>query len=421
LEALSDETLAYHGDALALFHREGPEAGRIVYFGAVEGAVAEWGEAVREIPVKAGLHLPPFYDMHFHWVQDDVREMPKTSLIEWLNRYTFPEEARYADADFARRKAESFWRRILRLGTVGGLCYSSIHRSALDAAMACACGHFKIGNVTMTMNCPDPLLQSVDEAIAGVREAAGAYGHRYVCSPRFAPTTAPEVMRASAATAAEARCFQQTHLDETRAEIDWVLDIYRQRPGFEDIGTYLEIYDRCGMLGPQTVFGHCLHLEESEWLRLAETDSVIASCPSSNAPIGALGLGSGLFDWRRAEAFGLRWTLASDIGGGPFLSMFDVMHSFVTQNRERGSDPGYCRALYRSTRAGAAVLGLGKRKGRFAKGQDFDCIRVKASAETLAQGEPAEILEAIITGVGERADYSELVVETILEGKTVGQ
>ena len=252
--------------------------------------------------MRSGLFLPPFYDMHFHWVQDDVREMPKTSLIEWLQQYTFPAESKFADQNYARRKAEYFWKRILGTGTVGGLCYSSLHEVALEEALHFARGEFRIGNVLMTMNSPDFLTQSEGEASELVAKLASRHGERYVCSPRFAPTTAPSVMKASAEAAKAHGCFQQTHLDETRAEIDWVLGIYRDIEGFEDVSSYTEIYDRCGMLGPKTVFGHCIHLDDLEWEMLAKSDSVIASCPTSNAPIEQFrsrGLGCLTIRWRR--------------------------------------------------------------------------------------------------------------------------
>ena len=68
-----------------------------------------------------------------------------------------------------------------------------------------------------------------------------------------------------------------------------------------------------------------------------------------------------------AEKYGVRWALASDIGGGPFLSMFDVIQSFVQQNEAAGVPASYVKALYRSTSAGADILGLGIGRGDLLK------------------------------------------------------
>ena len=143
----------------------------------------------------------------------------------------------------------------------------------------------------------------------------------------------------------------QTHLCETTDEIQHTLNLYRDIPGFEDISSYTEIYARCDMLGPKTVMGHSIHLEQDEWDLLADSNTAIASCPTSNAPIEDFGLGSGLFDFEKAEEQGNSLGLASDIGGGPYLCMFDVIDSFERQNRYAGkSGDHHIKALHRSTK-----------------------------------------------------------------------
>lgn len=416
LQSSNDMTAEFIHDGLAVVASDGTQKGRMIAFGPTPELAAAYDLEVDSIPFSEGLFLPAFYDLHFHWVQDSVREMPKTSLLEWLERYTFPTEAKFADADFAEAEAKRFWKRIVSVGTIGGLCYSSIHETALAAAMRHAPENFRIGNVLMTMNCPDFLQQTEVEAIESVQRCTELYQARYVASPRFAPTTAPAVMQASAEAANRVGCFQQTHLGETIPEIEWVLGMYRKMPGYEAIESYTSIYNKVGMLGPQSVFGHCIHLSPEEWTLLAESDSIIASCPSSNAPLKLLGLGSGLFDFQMADRYGVRWSLCSDIGGGPFLSMFDVMESFVQQNKAAGTPAGYVQALYRSSTKGAELLGLGDRKGRIKAGYDFDCIRVPLPEAVAESEDPEAILEAIIHSVQSREAYDALVEETIIQG-----
>jgi guanine deaminase len=251
-----------------------------------------------------------------------------------------------------------------------------------------------------------------------LQRCAGRFGSRYVASPRFAPTAAPSVMRASAEAARGINGFQQTHLGETLAEIDWVLGIYRKIPGFEDVCNYTEIYDRVGMLGDQTVFGHCLHLTPEEWKLLADSGSRIASCPTSNAPVEQMGLGSGLFDYPTAESFGIPWSLASDIGGGPYLSMFDVMHSFVEQNRELGrSDATYTKALHRGTAKGAALMNLPDR-GVLRQGACFDAIRVPMPSGAFEAGPAEPVLAALLEQLPNRKASEKIVQETFIKGKS---
>ena len=104
----------------------------IIAIGEAVKVANEFKLDVSTLKENTDLLMPAFFDTHFHWVQDDVRQMPKVSLIEWLERYTFTEEAKYSDRNFSSAKAKQFWKRILSVGTIGGLCYSSIHDVALE-------------------------------------------------------------------------------------------------------------------------------------------------------------------------------------------------------------------------------------------------------------------------------------------------
>ena len=419
LRPISEHQAEFIKDAIIVYASKGDLEGKILGIGDAQQIAYQFSLNLTDLKINPGLLMPAFFDTHFHWVQDDVREMPKVSLIEWLERYTFPEEAKYFDVEFARTKARSFWERILSVGTIGGFCYSSIHETALAEAISHAPEDFYIGNVLMTMNCPDYLKQTEAEAKLSVNYCSELYKNRYVCTPRFAPTTSPYVMLEAAQAAERHNCFLQTHLSETQNEIKWVIDIYKELTGFEDVQTYTDIYKRVNMLGPKTILGHCIHLEEREWKLLSDSQSKIASCPTSNAPVDQLGIGSGLFDFQKAEAMNIHWSLASDIGGGPFLSMFDVMKSFVEQNREIGVfNANYTKALYRCTFMGADAMGLSSNRGMLKDGFYFDAIRVPLPKNISNLKDSEEVLESLITSLPSRASADNLVLETIIKGKT---
>ena len=420
LNPVSDESCHYFPDGILVAeNRNG--TWKIAALGPAEEVIQKHGLDESRIQCEPGLLMPPFFDMHFHWVQDDVREMPKASLLEWLEKYTFPKEAEFADPEFSEAQAQVFWKRILGTGTIGGLCYSSIHKTALEAAMRHAPEDFKIGNVLMTMNSPEALTQSDREAMELNSWASSTFGQRHVASPRFAPTTGPDVIAAASFAADGMDGYSQTHMCETPQEIEWVKSIYRGLPGFEDIQSYIEVYERTEFLGPKTVLGHCIHLTDAEWSLMAKTDTVIASCPTSNGPLEERGLGSGLFDFRRADREGVRWALASDIGGGPYLSMLDVMASFVRQNRAQDIESAtFERALYRSTQSAADILGQGKAKGSLAPGKDFDYIAIQASSDQLSSSSANAVLERVITPFESRRElFDSLVLKTVVEGVTV--
>jgi guanine deaminase len=366
------------------------------------------------------LILPGFFDMHFHWVQDDVREMPKDSLLEWLEKYTFPTEMKFANKKYAKDKAKKFFKKLASAGTVGGACYSSIHEVALDAAMSEVKGDFVIGNVLMNMYSPEKLTQTEDDSLDLTKKLIKKYGKRHCFTPRFAITTTPKVMRKGSQMADKANCFKQTHLSETPAEIDFVLSIYRKIPGFEKVSNYTEIYQKTGMLGKRSLMGHGIHLSSNELKVLKKTKTSIIHCPTSNAPIKDKGLGSGLFDFKKIEKAKITWALGSDIGGGPFLSMFDVMRSFVDQNKKKKiNDATYVMALYRSTLAGAKILGMGKNAGNFEKGKDANFIVVPVK-KNMTGRTPEEILQKLIGQHKlKRSLYDHLVSLTYYKGLAI--
>ncbi|TIR46045.1 MAG: guanine deaminase, partial [Mesorhizobium sp.] len=81
---------------------------------------------------------------------------------------------------------------------------------------------------------------------------------------------------------------------------------------------YTDVYERYGLLGRKSLFGHCIHLSEREADALSDTGSVAVFCPTSN-----LFLGSGLFDYQRyrRREKPLRIATATDVGGGTNYSM----------------------------------------------------------------------------------------------------
>ena len=325
------------------------------------------------------LILPSFCDIHFHWVQDDVREMNKDNLLDWLKNHTWPNEARFIDENYTKDKSLSFSKSLINAGTLTGAVYGSIHAHSVDYARANFPGDFIVGNVLMTMNSPGDLLQKQEEAIDLVRSLGQKYKDRYAVTPRFAITTHPEVMAKTAEIGEQFNSFIQTHLCETKPEIEFVMDIYSKLPGFEKVKSYTEVYEKCGVLGPKSIFGHGIYLTNDELQMLKKSSSSIAHCPSSNAPVSSRGLGSGLFNLDLIQKHRISWALASDIGAGPYLSMIDVMNSFVSQHQEFGrKQVNWTMALYRSTLAGEKICGEHKNRGSFEVGKQANFVVVRS-------------------------------------------
>lgn len=410
LNPLNDKKVQFikDGAILSKYDRK-KKAYKIVEIGEKETLLKKLKkQEISVLDFEGEIIMPPFFDMHFHWVQDDVRQMPKEHLLEWLEKYTFPTEMKFNSKTYAEKKGKSFFKKLIKTGTLGGAIYSSIHECAIEAAFKNVVGDFVIGNVQMTMNSPKKLTQTSKEAITLTNKLSKKYKENYAVTPRFAITTDPVTMKEGGLASKKNKSFIQTHLSETKGEIEFVKSIYKGIDGFKDIKTYTDIYNKVGLLTPKTIMGHGIHLSDDELKLLAKKKTAIAHCPTSNAPHKEKGLGSGLFDFKKVEKHKVRWALGSDIGGGPYLSMFDVMRSFVTQNK-KNKEATFTKAFYRATLAGAEILNLSKKKGNFLKGKELSFITLEAP-KTLKDAET--VLKSLsMKHAKKRELYDEMVLK----------
>lgn len=379
---------------------------------------------IEQIDFGRKIIIPSFFDVHFHWVQDEVSLMPKDSLLDWLSNYTWPYENKFEDKQFTSRKAEEFSKKLISVGTLGGAIYGSIHSHTVDAALEKFVGEFIVGNVLMTMNSPDYLTQTSKDAQVLISKLSKKYASKYAITPRFAPTTDPATMKKAAKLSRKYQSFIQTHLSENLREIEWVLDIYRnQFKDFKDVSSYVDIYKKANILTDKTIMAHAIYLSDEELKVLKKTKTKIAHCPTSNAPVKDLGLGSGLFDFKRIEKYKIDWALASDIGGGPYLSMLDVINSFVEQNRKKKiKEATYVKGLYRSTVAGAKLLKIGDRVGQLKKGYDANFLVLDFSVKKIGQGvsncDVEKLLEKMIRRPhSKRNEYMKIVEKVFYRGQ----
>jgi len=404
----------------ALVIRPTTRGWRIAHIGQREKYLRQTSkqQVLKTLDLSGLLLMPGFFDMHFHWVQDEVRLMPKGSLLSWLKNYTWPYEMKFKSKRFSKQRARTFASKLAQMGTLGGGCFGSIHGHTVDHALEEFKGDFIVGNVLMTMNSPKGLRQTKKGALALVEALSEKYKKSYALTPRFAPTTHPDVMGQAAKAIKKHKSYMQSHLSETQEEIEYVLGLYREIPGFENVKSYTEIYNKCGLLGPRSIMGHGIYLNDQEWRTLKKTGTSIAHCPTSNASVKRQGLGSGLFDFAKAEKYGVPWALGSDIGGGPFLSMFDVMNSFVELNRGN-KKATYTKALYRASLAGAQILRLDSDSGSLEEGKWANFIAVPSPKMT--ENEDAEsVLKSLLGPYAKKRNaYEKLVVQTYYKGEMI--
>ncbi|ABD55641.1 guanine deaminase [Jannaschia sp. CCS1] len=395
------QLLAFEGDPRAL----GPGAARHDTFGAVlvrDGLIARVGDAASlradhpGVPVTDhgdDLILPGFIDAHVHYPQTAMIASWGKRLIDWLNTYTFPEEARFHDPDYATDIAGRYLDLVTSNGTTTVASYCTIHPTSVDAFFAAAQAkrmRVLAGKTCMDRNAPDDLRDTAqsayDDSRALLRKWHGVDRLGYVITPRFSPTSTPEQLSALGALWAEhPDCLMQTHLSEQLDEIAWVRDLY---PNARD---YLDTYEAHGLLGSRGVYGHAIHLEPRETTRLAEVGAALVHCPTSNTFIG-----SGLFDMGLANTISVG--LATDTGGGSSFSMLRTMAAAYEVAQLRGHAVHPSELIWRATGGSAQALHLEDKIGRLAPGFEADlCILNLASTPAISQrhARASDIWEAV--------------------------
>lgn len=362
-----DEAVAFEADGAIVV-----DGGRIVETGPAGDVLAKYpGLAVDRYA--DDLIMAGFVDCHVHYPQCEVIASYGEQLLEWLNRYTFPAEQKFADPDYAHAIAEHFLDEALRNGTTTASVYCTVHPQSVDAFFACAETRglrMAAGKVMMDRNAPDGLLDTAltgyDQSEALIARWHGRARLTYAITPRFAPTSTPGQLEAAGALRREhPSALVQTHLSENQHEIAWVRSLYPDAPD------YLGVYERYGLTGPGSNFGHAIHLTARERDAFRATGSGISHCPTSNAF-----LGSGLFDMRALRDGDDRIPvgLGSDIGGGTSLSMFATMKASYEICRLGGYSLHPAKAYYLATLGSARVMRLEDRIGNIEAGHEADFI-----------------------------------------------
>ncbi|WP_319529761.1 guanine deaminase [uncultured Cohaesibacter sp.] len=353
------------------------EDGIITACGTFSEINEQLSETAEIIDHRPALLMPGFIDTHLHFPQVQVIASWGAQLLDWLENYTFPAEAKYSDIAHAERMAVHFFDELIGQGTTTTVAYCSSHKASADAYFAeAARRNMRVigGKTMMDRNAPaetcDTAQSGYDDSKALIASWHGKGRALYAVTPRFAITSTPAQLEASGALAREhPDCYVQTHLDENHAEIHTTLELYPDAPD------YLGIYEHYGLLGPKTLLGHCIHLEPREIDVMIETASKPVFCPTSN-----LFLGSGLFDYEGLRARGAECAIATDIGGGTSYSMLQTLNEGYKVQALRGPKLHPYRAFYWITLGNAKALGLEDKIGTLDVGSEADIVVLDSKA-----------------------------------------
>lgn len=362
----------------------GPDGRCLGVFDRLPEIYADW-------PVKdhAGcLILPGYTDLHLHAPQ--YRNMGlgmDWELLEWLDKLTFPEEARFADPAYARTVWDDFVRELRAGFTTRAAVFASVHTPAavlLMERLETSGLRTLVGKVSMDRNCPDSLREeNAEQALEAVEDWLQSIRGRFkntapILTPRFVPNCSMALMEGLGALRDILGLPVQSHLGENPEEVAWVKKLH------PECESYTAVYDAAGLLGPDTLMAHCIYLSPAERELMKQRGAWVVHCPSSNANVR-----SGAAPIREYMDMGLKLGLGSDISGGHSLDMAQVLRQSIETSKLRwrltGAE-GYlsaAEAFYMASRGGGAFFG---RVGAFEEGYDFDAVVV----DDRAWSEPGE-------------------------------
>ena len=369
-------------DQAALWHEDGllvVEDGRIKAAGDYAALAPTLPPGLEPVDFRGKVIAPGFIDTHLHYPQTDMIASPAPGLLPWLETYTFPTERRFEDPAHARATAEFFLDELLRCGTTTAVVYCTVHPQSVDAFFeASEARNLRMvaGKVLMDRNCPD-FLRDIEGDLGQSEDLINKWHKRgrslYAITPRFAPTSTDVQLRLTGELAARhPDTFIQTHVSENKDECTWVKELFPQAR------SYLDVYDRFGLMRPRALFGHCIWLDDEDFARMAATGSAAAVCPTSN-----LFLGSGLFDFERADSARALLSLGTDVGAGTSFSMLQTMNEAYKVARLKGSYLPALRMFYLATLGAARSMRLEDTIGSFQPGLEADFVVLDREATPL--------------------------------------
>ncbi len=380
---------AFHADAHAWFE-DGllvVEDGRVKAAGDYAKLSCMLPDGVTPVDYRGKLITPGFIDTHLHFPQTDMIASPSPGLLPWLETYTFPTERRFGETGHARATAEFFLDELLRCGTTTAVVYCTVHRESVDTFFEASEARklrMVAGKVLMDRHCPD-FLRDAEGGVGDSADLIEKWHKRgralYAITPRFAPTSTDAQLRATGELAAAyPDTFIQTHVSENQDECKWVGELHPQAR------SYLDVYERFGLMRPRALFGHCIWLDDEDFARMTATGAAAAVCPTSN-----LFLGSGLFDFDRADRARTQLSLGTDVGAGTSFSMLQTMNEAYKVARLKGSYLPALRMFYLATLGAARAMDLEGTIGSFAPGAEADFIVLDPKSTPLLARRTAQL------------------------------
>jgi guanine deaminase len=337
---------------------------------------------IEVIDYQGKLITPGFIDSHIHSTQSGIIAAYGEKLLEWLSNYVFPAESSYSNTEHARRDLNFFLDQLVKNGTTTACAYGPLFYDAcniLFEEVSKRGMRFITGNTIMNHNSPPELSLSAQENYDNSKKLIANWHGKgridFCITPRFALSCDAEMLELCGALKKEyPTTYIQTHLNENLNEINAADEMF---PGHKH---YLDIYDHFSLVTDRSIFGHCIHMQETELERFKSSGAIVSWCPVSNNF-----LGSGLFDFETFSRYSNKVTLGTDMGGGNGFSMFAVMDDAYKVAMLKSHKLSTMLRWFMATLGSAKALQLDDKIGTLSPGKEADFIVIDPEASEIVK------------------------------------
>lgn len=331
------------------------------------------------------LIFPGMVDLHVHAPQYAFRGMcMDLELMEWLNRYTFPEEEKYESLAYAEKAYGMFVDALKKGATARACIFATRHRHATELLMRLMeeSGLVSyVGKVNMDREASEALVEdSADISAYTTFGWINAVKDKFkntkpILTPRFIPCCTDKLMEELREIQMAYGIPVQSHLSESQGEIDFVKFLRPDNPFYGDSYNEYDLFGKNDDINTdvKTVMAHCVWSTEEEVELMRQNGVFVAHCPASN-----MNLTSGIAPIRKYMDLGLHIGLGSDVAGGQSVSVFRAITDAIQVSKMyfRLVDEAYkpllfSEAFYLATKGGGAFFG---KVGSFEQDYEFDAV-----------------------------------------------
>ena len=368
------------------------------------------------------LIFPGMVDLHIHAAQYAFRGMcMDLELMDWLNRYTFPEEEKYEDLEYAQKAYGIFVDALKNSATTRACVFATRHRPATELLMKLLeeSGLVSfVGKVNMDREASEALTEdSADISAYTTFGWINAVKDRFantkpILTPRFIPCCTDKLMEELREIQMTYGIPVQSHLSESKGEIEFVKFLRPEDPFYGDSYNDYDLFGKNDDINTdvKTVMAHCVWSTEEEVELMHKNGVFVAHCPASN-----MNLTSGIAPIRKYLDRGVHIGLGSDIAGGHCDSIFRAITDAIQVSKmyfrmvdESVKPLVFSEAFYLATKGGGAFFG---KAGSFEEGYAFDAVVLDDSV--LPHPQPLTLAERMERAVYLGLDYKKITAKYV--------